>query len=127
MRSSTWPDRLARGLALFRGALLVFFAFVLMVAPEKAVPGSSSDPARQLGLMFASRTVLLGAALVALAARGKREALAWVLFGDAALQVFDAGLAVATGRHAVVILPLAIGAIEVWAGLTVLRGAKVRV
>jgi hypothetical protein len=71
--------------------------------------------------MFASRTALLGLALVIAAARGQAKALAWVLFADTALQVFDSGLALALHKSALAILPAAIGGLEVWAGIALLR------
>jgi len=74
--------------------------------------------------IFASRTILLGVVLVALAIRRKREGLAWVLSADAALQVFDTGMALATNKGAVAVLPIALGALDVWAGLHLLRATR---
>jgi hypothetical protein len=101
--------------------MLIAYSLTLMLAPERAVPGSSGEPARALGLMFASRTLLLGGAFLALALRDLRVGLAWVFFGDAALQVFDTGLAIAAHKGAVAALPVLIGALEVWAGRQLLR------
>ena len=115
-------DRIARAFALLRGAIVIVFSVVLIVAPEKAMPGSSSEPARTLALIFASRTILLGIAFIALALHRKREALAWVFFADAVLQLFDTGMALATGKYALVALPIVIGALDVWAGRVLLRG-----
>lgn len=117
-------DRLARAFALFRAVVLVAFSVALIVAPERAMPGSSSEPARTLALMFASRTIALGVAFFALAIRRKREMLGWVFFGDAALQLFDTAMALATQRYAVAILPLAISALDGWAGRVSLRSAR---
>ena len=72
--SSVWPDRLARTFAVLRGAMVAVFSAVLIIAPETAMPGSSTEPGRSLGLVFASRTTLL-VVLVALALRRKREGL----------------------------------------------------
>jgi len=116
-----WSDRLARAFGMLRGAMLIAFSAFLIAAPEQAMPGSSGEPARSLGLVFASRTILLGTALLALAIRRKREALAWVLFADAALQVFDTGMALAMDKGAVAILPAALGVLDVWAGITLRR------
>jgi hypothetical protein len=124
MPNSIWPDRLARAFAILRGAMLILFMVSLILAPEKVLPGSSSEPARSIALVFASRTILLGIALVALAIGGKREGLAWVLFADAALQVFDTGMALMTHKGAVAALPAALGAIDAWAGLALLRAAR---
>lgn len=75
MTSSTWSDRLARAFAFLRGAMLVLFSALLIIAPEKAMPGSSMEPARSLALVFASRTILLGVVLAVLALQHKRQAL----------------------------------------------------
>jgi hypothetical protein len=104
--------------------MLIFFCGVLIIAPEKALPGSSTEPARSLGLVFASRTILLGLVLIVLALRRAREGLAWVLWADAALQLFDTGMALATGKGALAVLPAILGALDVWAGLVVLRAAR---
>ena len=124
MPSSSWSDRLARAFAILRGAMVVLFSVLLIAAPEKAMPGSSTEPARSLALIFASRTILLGIVLVALAIRGRREGLAWVLLADAALQLFDTGMAIATHKSALAVLPAAIGVVDVWAGLFLLRAAR---
>jgi hypothetical protein len=104
--------------------MLLLFTVFLIIAPEKAMPGSSTEPARSLALVFASRTILLGAVLVALAITRKHKGLAWVLLADAALQLFDTGMALATSKGALAILPAALGAMDVWAGLYLLRAAK---
>ena len=101
--------------------MVAVFSALLIIAPEKAMPGSSTEPARSLGLVFASRTILLGVVLVVLALRRKREGLAWVLLADAALQLFDTVLALVTNKGALAILPMALGALAVWAGLFLLR------
>jgi hypothetical protein len=124
MPSSTWSDRIARAYAVIRGAMLLLFSVFLVVAPEKAMAGSSTEPTRSLALVFASRTILFGVVLVALAIRRKREGLGWVLLADAALQVFDGGMALATSKGAMAALPIALGALDVWAGLHLLRAAR---
>src|SRR5947208_2955139 len=111
---------MARAYALLRGGMLLAFSLFLIFAPERAVPGSSVEPARSLALMFASRTILLGVALVALTIRRSR-ALPYVLFADAALQVFDTGLALAMHKGAVAAMPVALGLLDVWVGLTLRR------
>jgi hypothetical protein len=123
MPSSTWSDRLARAFAFLRGAMVILFSVFLIVVPEKAMAGSSSEPARTLALMFASRTIVLGIALVVLAMARKREGLAWVLLADAALQLFDTGMAFVTGKQALAVLPAALGALDVWAALVLRRNA----
>ena len=124
MSSNTWSVRLARAFALIRGMMLILFSVVLIAAPEKALPGSSAEPARSLGLIFASRTILLGVVIVALVLKRKRQGLAWVLFADAALQVFDTGMALAMSKGAMAVLPIALGAIDAWAGRVLLRAVE---
>jgi hypothetical protein len=121
MHRKTGSDRVARAFALFRGAVVIVFSVVLVTAPEQAMAGSSSEPARTLALVFASRTILLGIAFIVLAIRRKREALAWVLLADSALQLFDTAMALVTHKYALVVLPAAIGVMDVWAGLFLLR------
>jgi hypothetical protein len=124
MSTSPVPERLARAFAILRGAMLVVFSLMLVFAPEQAMPGSSAEPARSLGLVFASRTILLGTALVVLALGRKRNALAWVLFGDAVFQLFDTGLAVATNKGLIALLPAALGVLDVCAGLMLRKAAS---
>ncbi len=75
--------------------------------------------------MFGSRTVLLGLALAVLAVTGKRRGLAWVLFADAALQVFDT-VAIAMHKGAIAALPLVIGGLDAGAGTILLRSRWAR-
>lgn len=124
MPSSLWSDRLARAFAILRGAMLILFCALLIVAPERSMAGSSTEPARSLALVFASRTILLGIVLVVLAIRRRREGLGWVLLADAAFQLFDTGMAFATHKGALAVLPAALGALDVWAGLFLLRTAR---
>ena len=55
-----WSDRLSRAYAVLRGVMVIVFSMALVFAPEKMMPGSSSEPARSLALVFVSRTMLLG-------------------------------------------------------------------
>jgi hypothetical protein len=121
---SPWSERLAYAVAILRGAMVIVFCVLLVVAPETAMPGSSAEPARSLALMFAGRTILLGIVLVGLAIGRKREGLGWVLLADAVLQVFDTGMALATAKGALALLPAALGALDVWAGLLLLRAGR---
>lgn len=123
-RERSWPDILARAFAVLRGAVLLVFVLFLVIMPEKAMPGSSSQPARSLALMVASRTALLGLSFIVLAFTRHRKALGWLLLADAALQVFDTGMAIATAKGAVAILPAAICALDSWAGLVLLGRAR---
>jgi hypothetical protein len=124
MSSSIWPDRLARAYAVLRAAVIILYSVLLIVAPEKMMAGSSSEPARTLALMFASRTILLGIAFAVLAIGRKREGLAWVLLADSALQLFDTGMAIVTHKQALAILPAALAVIDVWAGLVLRRTGR---
>src|SRR5690606_6492608 len=110
---------------LLRGAVFVLYAVFLVLAPEKVIAGSSGEPARTLAWMFASRTLLFGLAFAVLAIRGKREGLAWLLLADSALQVFDTAMALVAGKGAVAALPAALAAVDVWAGLVLLRARSV--
>jgi hypothetical protein len=121
MPSNTWPDRLARAFAILRGAVLILYSVMLFIVPEKMMAGSSNEPARTLALMFASRTILLGIAFAVLAIRGKREGVAGLLLADAALQLFDTGMALMAHKGALAIVPAAICAMDVCAGLVLMR------
>ena len=103
--------------------MVILFSVLLILAPEKMMAGSSSEPARTLALMFASRTIVLGIAFIVLAMARKREGLAWVLLADAALQLFDTGMAFVTGKQALAVLPAALGVLDVWAALVLRRAA----
>lgn len=124
MPSPTWSDRIARAFAILRGAMLILFCIALVAAPEQAMPGSSTEPARSLALVFASRTILLGVAFIALALLRQRSALAWVFFADAALQVFDTGLAIAMHKGAVAAMPALIGILDAMAGRALRNAAR---
>lgn len=124
MSKSTWPDRLARAFAVLRGAVVVLYSVSLVVAPEKVIAGSSSEPARTLALMFASRTMLFGIAFAVLGMGGSRQGLAWFFLVDCVLQFFDTGMAVMTHKGALAIFPAALGVLDVWAGLFLLRTAR---
>jgi SAM-dependent methyltransferase len=73
------------------------------------------------GVMFASRTLLIGVAFIALALRRKAQPLAWLFFADAALMLFEVALALATDKLELVVGGLVIGALEAWAGRTLTR------
>lgn len=124
-QQSTWADRLAYSLAVLRGAVIILFSVAIFVVPEKVMPGSSVEPALTLAQTFASRSILLGIAFLALVIGRRRQGLAWVFLADAALQLFDTGMALATHKGALAALPAGIGIIDVWAGLYLLRSARV--
>jgi hypothetical protein len=103
--------------------VFAFCAF-LILAPERMTPGSSAEPARSYALVFASRSILLGIVMIALAVKARREALAWVFLADAALQAFDTALSVAQGNGAVSIMPFALGVLDVWAAVVLRKTAR---
>ena len=121
--SSRWSDRLALGFALLRGTMLMVLALVLLFIPERAMPGSTTEPARRLALIVVSRTMLLGFMLAGLAVKRSRGALAWVLFVDGALQLADTGASVSMGSAAAV-LPAILGVLDALAGRVLLRTAR---
>jgi hypothetical protein len=112
---------LAVGFGVLRGLMLVAYAFALIFKPEKVKPGSTTEPARSFALMAASRTMVLGVALLALALTGRHEGLALTLVADAALQVFDAGLAIKMKRGATAAAPAVIGVVEALLAVVLLR------
>jgi hypothetical protein len=114
-------DLIARAYAILRGVMVLVFCAFLIFTPEQMMPGSSLEPARSLALVFASRTILIGLVMVALALRRRRDALAWVLIADAALQAFDTALALAQHKGAITLMPLLLGVIDVWAARVLLR------
>jgi hypothetical protein len=113
----------ARIFAVLRGLLGLVFAVCLVVMPEQMMPGSSADPARLLALFFASRLLLWSLGFIALAAL-KHPALAWLLFADAALQVFDIAIPLSHGLTQFPVVPLALLGLELAAGLTWSRASR---
>jgi hypothetical protein len=75
---------------------------------------------RSLLLMAASRTILLGLAMLVLTLTGRREALAWTLLADAALQLFDTGQALAGRKRNLAVMPFVLCLLDAWAGLTLM-------
>lgn len=55
---------------------------------------------------------------------GNRQGLAWFFFADGALQLFDTAMAVMTHKGALAVFPAAIGVLDLWAGLFLLRAAR---
>jgi hypothetical protein len=123
MTANPWSDRLVRAYAFVRAFMIVSFSVLLVAAPEKAMAGSASEPARSLAQVFASRSILLGLVFVVLAVRRARVGLGWVFLADGALQLFDTGMAIATNKGALAFLPAALGVLDIWAGLLLLRAA----
>jgi hypothetical protein len=44
---------------------------------------------------------------------------------DAALQLFDTGMAITTNKGVLAVAPAALGAVDLWAGLFLLRASRV--
>jgi hypothetical protein len=70
--------------------------------------------------MIASRSILLGLALVVLGLTDKREMLGWVLVGDGLLQLFDALHALALRTRTVAVLPAVVCVLDGLAGIILL-------
>jgi hypothetical protein len=116
--------QIARWYGFARGLMLALLSLAILVAPETGVPGAATEPARSLALVFGSRSILLGCVLVVMSLRRLRLSLAWVLWLDAALQIFDTLLALATGKGALALLPAALGIADVIAGLILVRAGR---
>jgi hypothetical protein len=82
-------------------------------------PGAT-DTERSLSLMAASRSILLGVGILALRFAGQREALAGLLAGDGALQLFDVFHALALRKRSVAILPAILGLLDAGASFVLL-------
>jgi hypothetical protein len=114
----TVSAHIALGFAVLRGLMLT--AGMVPWLLRKLRRADATELERSLLLMVASRTILLGLAMVALRLTQRREALAWTLLGDGALQIFDALHAVTLGKRALAVMPAALCLLDVWAGLTLM-------
>lgn len=109
---------LALGFAAVRGVMLT--AGMVPWARQKLRRADATESERTLLWMVVSRTVLLGLCLWVLVFTERREALAWTLMADLALQLFDAVLAVALRKRAVAVMPAALCVLDGWAALTLM-------
>jgi hypothetical protein len=94
---------MALGFAVLRGVMLT--GATVPWAARKMRSPDATELERSLLLMLASRSILLGLCMVALWLTGRREALAWVLIGDAALPLFDVFMALVGGKRMVAVMP----------------------
>jgi hypothetical protein len=110
-------SHIALGFALLRGLMLAAGTVPWLVRKMRR---ADAEFERSLVLMVASRTILLGLGMLTLRLTGHREALAWTLLGDAALQLFDGLLAILLGKRTLAALPLVLCLLDGWAGITLL-------
>jgi len=90
-------------------------------AVRKMRRADATEFERSLLLMVGSRTILLGLGMLALWLTGRREALAWTLMGDGALQLFDALMAVVQRKRTLAALPFVLFLLDGWAAITLMR------
>jgi hypothetical protein len=109
--------RFAYAVAGSRALLALVFSIAFIVTPEALMPGSSAEPARSLALLFVSRNIAFGIALLVLVVRRINGPLAWVLIVDIALQIYDAAYA----HDATAIVPVVIGVLEALAARQLLK------
>ena len=110
--------RIAVGFAVFRGFMLAVLTVPWL---SKKVRGPDATEAeRSLSWMVGGRTILLGVAILVLSLRGPREALAWVILFDGALQLFDALLALGQGKRSLAGLPAVLCLLDGWAGFVLM-------
>lgn len=112
--------RFAHAVAGTRAFLALVFSIAFIVVPEDMLPGSSAEPARSLALLFVSRNIAFGLALLVLAVRRVDVPLAWVLIVDVALQGYDAAWA----HDASAVVPVIIGVLEALAARQLLNAAR---
>jgi hypothetical protein len=106
------------GYAVLRGFMLAVLT-VLWLARKMRHP-DATESERPLLWMVSSRTILLGVVILLLSVGGRREALAWVLLGDGALQLFDTLLALALHKRKLAVLPALLCLFGGWAGIALM-------
>jgi len=114
----TVSSRIALGFAILRGLQLAALTVPWLLQKVRRADATESE--RSLVLMIASRSILLGLAMVALGLANSRETLGWVLIGDGLLQLFDAFLAVALRKRTVAVLPAVLCVLDGLAGIILL-------
>jgi hypothetical protein len=110
--------QIALWFAVLRGVMLTAGTVPWLLGKLRRADAAESE--RPLVLMVASRSILLGLALVALWLTERREALAWTLIGDAALQLFDVLLALAGRKRALALMPAVLCLMDAGAGITLM-------
>jgi len=114
----TVSARIALGFAVLRGFQLAALTVPWLL--QKVRRAGATESERSLVLMIASRSILLGLAMLALGFANRREALGWVLLGDGLLQLFDALHAVALRKRTVAALPAILCVLDGLAGIVLL-------
>lgn len=111
---------IALGFAVLRGFMLTAVTVPWVLRKMRRADVAESE--RSLLLMVASRTILLGLGIVALWLTGRREALAWTLLGDGALQLFDTFMALLQRKRTLAVMPAVLCLLDGWAAITLLMG-----
>jgi hypothetical protein len=112
------PVRAAVGFAVLRGFMLAVLTVPWLA--QKVRRAEAAPAERSLAWMAASRSILLGVALLSLSFGARREALAWVLLGDGALQLFDALHALSLRTRRLAVLPAILCLLDGGAGMTLM-------
>ena len=110
--------RIAVGFAVLRGFMLAVLTVPWLL--QKVRRADATEAERSLAWMVASRSILLGVAILLLSLGMRKEALAWALLGDGALQLFDAAFALALRKGALAVLPLVLCLLDSSAGIALL-------
>lgn len=111
-------SHVALGFGVLRGFQLA--ALTVPWLRQKIRRAEATEAERSLVLMAASRSILLGLVMLALGLSNRRNALGWVLIGDASLQLFDALHALAMRKRAVAALPAILCVLDGLAALALL-------
>lgn len=110
--------KIALGFAVLRG-----FQLTVLTVPwllQKVRHPDATETERSLTWMIASRSILLGLALAALALMNKWQAVGSVLIGDALLQLFDTVQALTLRKGNLAILPAVLCVLDTLAGIVIL-------
>ena len=114
----TIASRIALGFAILRGVQLAALTVPWLLHKVRRADATESE--RSLAVMAASRSILLGLAILALGFAGRRDALGWVLIGDGALQLFDALHALAVSKRKLAVFPAALFILDGLAAIALL-------
>ena len=109
---------IALGFAVLRGVMLTVATVPWLLG--KIRDANVTEAERSLALMVASRSILLGLAMVALWLTQRPQALAWTLLADSALQLFDAIHALIQRKRTLSIMPAVLCLLDAWAGITLM-------
>ena len=111
-------SRIALGFAILRGFQLAALTVPWLLQKVRRADATESE--RSLALMIASRSILLGLAMLALGFTNRRETLGWVLTGDGLLQLFDALHALALRKRTAAALPAVLCVLDGLSGITLI-------